>query len=756
MKSSKIHNCEVCDKIYEEPQSLSCGDTICKKCVEKEKSQQQNKPNFNCPLCKEEVSCHFLNKRMNSEVIEFKKSQCKIHPNEKIISYCDNCNCNICKECSTSSNHRGHIFSTMNESKFELIFNEFSNNQYQKLLEYKQQVANSSELLKENFKRTNDHSSIQLGLLESTFSQLHSTLKTLETQLDFQIKKTNELNQISNTKFTTLITDVESNINNIINKNDQYFSKENSEQYKSTTPGTSDKIKQLFETNQIAIINDLTDTNNLLNNKSNINSNDFIKSSLIINNDNLLKFNEFLNSIFKIENIQQQSQQSQQAQQAQQTQQAQQVQQAQQAQQAQQTQQQQNIISHDNSRTISKSSSMDLNNNNNDDTNSNSSNSSAVSTPSNLPLSKSQSVNNIVKLGNSRSEYTPSITKSTSNSSIKSSNSDEISSTLQQFPSTIISSIPSPNRISKMYSSTNNLSGTVAAKDNTADIFRWNIVDPIPPNTTSICVISTKAQIPAGSIPKKVTSIVFSGYNQPLEEGSIPDTVLNLHLGQDYHQELKENVLPSSITSLHLGGKFNKPLKPGMIPFGVLDLHIGDSFNQSLSSNSLPSSILSLHLGGHFNQKLKQGDIPSSVSKLNLSNDFNQQISQDVIPASCKTLIFGYAFNQVILPGVLPPNIDVLELSYSFNQVLVKGSIPDVRKLTFGYFFNKPIKSDGIIPKSVTHLTYGSLFNQTLTKYVVPKSTTLLTLPDTYASGRTSEISNLSSTCLVSYKPRDY
>ncbi|KAN0015055.1 hypothetical protein ACTFIU_001377 [Dictyostelium citrinum] len=737
MKSTKIHNCEVCDKIYEEPQSLSCGDTICKKCVDKEKIEQSNKTNFQCPLCKEEVSCYFLNKRMNSEVIEFKKSQCKIHPTEKIISYCDNCNCNICKECSTSSNHRGHIFSTMSDSKFELIFNEFSSNQYQKLLEYKQEVANSSELLKENFKRTNDHSSTQLKLLESTFSQLHSTLKTLETQLDFQIKKTNELNQISNTKFTTLITDVENNINHIINKNDQYFSKENSEQYKSTTPGASDKIKQLFETNQIAIINDLTDANNLLNNKSNINSNDFIKSSLIINNDNLLKFNEFLNSIFKIENVQQQPQQQPQ-------------------QQSQQQLQKQQIISPDNSRTISKSVSMEINNNDTNSNSSNSSNNSAVSTPSNQPLSKSQSVNNIVKLGNSRSEYTPSITKSTSNSSIKSSNSDEISSTLQQFPATITSSIPSPNRISKMYSSTNNLSNTVAAKDTTADIFRWNIVDQIPPNTTSICVISTKALIPPGSIPKKVTSIVFSGYNQPLGEGSIPDTVLNLHLGQDYHQELKENVLPSSITSLHLGGKFNKPLKSGMIPFGVLDLHIGDSFNQPLSSDSLPSSILSLHLGGHFNQKLKPGDIPSSVSKLNLSNDFNQQISQDVIPTSCKTLIFGYAYNQVILPGVLPPNIDVLELSYSFNQVLVKGSIPDVRKLTFGYFFNKPIKSEGIIPKSVTHLTFGSLFNQTLTKYVVPKSTTLLTLPDTYASGRTSEISSLPSSCMVSYKPRDY
>ncbi|EGC29294.1 hypothetical protein DICPUDRAFT_159140 [Dictyostelium purpureum] len=76
--------CKGCNKIFEEPLSLSCGDLLCKRCVE---SSKDNK----CKICKQEVTSSILNQTVKSFVQSVTVESCCNHK-KSTPCYCLQCN----------------------------------------------------------------------------------------------------------------------------------------------------------------------------------------------------------------------------------------------------------------------------------------------------------------------------------------------------------------------------------------------------------------------------------------------------------------------------------------------------------------------------------------------------------------------------------------------------------------------------------------------------------------------------------------
>ena len=91
-------------------------------------------------------------------------------------------------------------------------------------------------------------------------------------------------------------------------------------------------------------------------------------------------------------------------------------------------------------------------------------------------------------------------------------------------------------------------------------------------------------------------------FNQPLEPGALPASLLHLRFGGAYNQPLCGGVLPAGLLTLGLGEGFDQSLT------GVFDgrsqlraLCIGEyssRFSQPIQPSSLPSRLLMLSLVG--------------------------------------------------------------------------------------------------------------------------------------------------------------
>jgi hypothetical protein len=156
------------------------------------------------------------------------------------------------------------------------------------------------------------------------------------------------------------------------------------------------------------------------------------------------------------------------------------------------------------------------------------------------------------------------------------------------------------------------------------------------------------------------------------------------------------------IKTLTFGPLFNQPLQEGDVPQGVETLTFGRDFNSSLLH--MPDTVKTLKFGYRFNQPLD--GISQGVETLTFGTYFDESLLH--MPHTVKTLMFGYNFKQS-LEGISPV-VETLEFGYDFNQPL--AHIPHtVKTLTFGSNFHQPLT---YLPRTVTHLTVGHYFNHLL------------------------------------------
>ncbi|EGC39146.1 hypothetical protein DICPUDRAFT_96644 [Dictyostelium purpureum] len=124
--------CTSCFEIYDEPLLLSCGDIVCKKClnsnttistlvntigvingvtsIETHHNQQQiNCSNqIICKVCDKKVSSFHLNKEIQLLVESFKIKSCLKHSRKETNLYCGDCKVLVCSSCKSDKVHKSH------------------------------------------------------------------------------------------------------------------------------------------------------------------------------------------------------------------------------------------------------------------------------------------------------------------------------------------------------------------------------------------------------------------------------------------------------------------------------------------------------------------------------------------------------------------------------------------------------------------------------------------------------------------------
>jgi hypothetical protein len=71
---------------------------------------------------------------------------------------------------------------------------------------------------------------------------------------------------------------------------------------------------------------------------------------------------------------------------------------------------------------------------------------------------------------------------------------------------------------------------------------------------------------------------------------------------------------------------FNQKLQVGFFPDSVLVIRFGCYFNKKIEPNVLPKNLRVLIFGAKFNKCIKQNTLPRTLKKLVLRRDFNKKI----------------------------------------------------------------------------------------------------------------------------------
>ena len=149
-----------------------------------------------------------------------------------------------------------------------------------------------------------------------------------------------------------------------------------------------------------------------------------------------------------------------------------------------------------------------------------------------------------------------------------------------------------------------------------------------------------------------VTRIEGTTAKGPLH--NMPQTVEHLTLGSGFNDSLENVTLPCSLQTLTFGTDFNQSLGHVTLPSSLQTLTFGGKFNQSLAQVTLPSSLQTLTFGRGFNQSLEHVTLQSSLQTLTFGDDFNQSLEHVTLPSSLQTLTFGVNFNQSLAHVTLP------------------------------------------------------------------------------------------------------
>ncbi|XP_072182420.1 uncharacterized protein [Diadema setosum] len=108
---SKNLECPICLTLFNQPKSLTCSHTFCKKCLHRISQTQSDKDTINCPICRKgtplpsgDVDKLQTNIPLSSLVDEVKTKNptctvCATDEKSPAVSYCQDCGKYLCKSC---------------------------------------------------------------------------------------------------------------------------------------------------------------------------------------------------------------------------------------------------------------------------------------------------------------------------------------------------------------------------------------------------------------------------------------------------------------------------------------------------------------------------------------------------------------------------------------------------------------------------------------------------------------------------------
>jgi hypothetical protein len=203
---------------------------------------------------------------------------------------------------------------------------------------------------------------------------------------------------------------------------------------------------------------------------------------------------------------------------------------------------------------------------------------------------------------------------------------------------------------------------------------------------------------------------ISSKFNQPLDEGDLPDSVISLTLGHSFDQPVDHlprklqflkigdsftksvDNLPSTITTLILGGLFNKPVEN--LPLSLISLTLGYWFNQPV--DNLPSGLLYLTVGHTFDKPIDK--LPANLQRLTLGKIFNQSL--ELVPATVTHLQISNSYNYV---NNIPNQIKFLAIFFDFEYTFTFRE--NINNLPFG--LKKIVVNNEGYKKYITKIPFG-------------------------------------------------
>lgn len=145
----------------------------------------------------------------------------------------------------------------------------------------------------------------------------------------------------------------------------------------------------------------------------------------------------------------------------------------------------------------------------------------------------------------------------------------------------------------------------------------------------------------------------------------ISDHFTDIIFGCFFNQPLNPGEIPNSVVQVVFGDMFDQKINPGDIPNSVTHLKFGSNFNRPLVKGSIPDSVTHLAFGKYFDQDIKPGDIPDSVIFLVLRNKWTQQSCIYFEDNSLQENILATKINSGILEYI-PNELLFYLLEYSF------------------------------------------------------------------------------------------
>ncbi|KAN0029528.1 hypothetical protein ACTA71_007657 [Dictyostelium dimigraforme] len=85
--------CKGCNKIYNEPLSLSCGDILCRNCLGEQ-----------CKICNQTITCTILNKTVKSYIDSLLVKNCSNHNDQENNNTSSKKSTSYCLQCQSFNN----------------------------------------------------------------------------------------------------------------------------------------------------------------------------------------------------------------------------------------------------------------------------------------------------------------------------------------------------------------------------------------------------------------------------------------------------------------------------------------------------------------------------------------------------------------------------------------------------------------------------------------------------------------------------
>jgi hypothetical protein len=159
-------------------------------------------------------------------------------------------------------------------------------------------------------------------------------------------------------------------------------------------------------------------------------------------------------------------------------------------------------------------------------------------------------------------------------------------------------------------------------------------------------------------------------YNDKLE--NLPPDTKGIIFGREFNQPINEGILPENLITIIFGLKFNQPINEGSLPENLKYLTFGHMFNKSI--DSLPNSLEYLCLGINFSQYVNK--FPSKLIHLSFWSDCT---IKNNIPLSVKNLAIYFSADK-------NNNEPIENLPHSIEEIVIqdKEYYSYLKKIPFG------------------------------------------------------------------------